>query len=240
MIRSTFRSRRAGLLVTSVAAISAASALASIPAQAQVLFNFNYELGNAVSAVLNPAGTLNVTSSVGSATMTSNFSPSTIIQSSGSLINALGGDTAGLDITFQNGTAGNNGNFATITCSTLGTSSALLFSTAFRRSSTAAFTSVQLSYSTDGTVFTPIKDLVGTVTTNYTFASAPLPLTFSNQAAAYLRLSFTGGTVSSTTSTSNIRLDNTRLAVANVPAPSALMPFALGVPALALRLRRRR
>ena len=245
-IMNTVRNRRAGLMVTAIAAVGAANALASIPAQAQVLFDFNY---NGAGGTTSASPVFPISASTGTATLTTNFVSGTVIQNAGTSINALSAAdapaTGNIDISFQNGTSGaNSGKFALFSFSTLGYTQPLIFSTALRRSSTSGPSTAQLAFSTDGTTFQDITGgnlvaLNSGAVGGYGTAQIAIPSNLNNVATAFLRITFTGG--SATANTSNVRLDNTRVSVAaSTPAPSALLPFALGVPLLAVKLRRRK
>ena len=229
-----------GLLTIATVAFVLAGGTAEV--RSQVIFNFNYGTG-ANTTVVNTS--LPIAASTGLATLTTNYVANTVFNFVGTPTNALGSDVAGASLGLQNGVSMTNPNgnltnrYLQYAFSSSGLSG-LRFSTAIRHSPSAA-SQITLSYSLDGTNFTSIVGpnlATNSTGSNFVANSVLLPHELDNAPTAFLRMNFAGAIAN--TFNSFVILDNTRVSVASVPSPSALLSFALGLPLLIIKLRKRR
>jgi hypothetical protein len=179
-----------------------------------------------------------IPASLGSGNITVTGFPDANLQNlSGSTVNALGGDPAGLSLTLESNA--NNGDFITLSFSMVGHKDLVL--TYASRRTTTGFNSNQWSYSTDGVLFTPFGAAVDPTSgtafaiTTRDFSSV---LGLNEATDVYLRYTLNGATAS----TGNTRIDNIQLnanSAAVVPEPSSIVPMGIGLVGMLFARRRR-
>jgi len=152
-------------------------------------------------------GTPNLTVSQGAGTLVNGPAPDEFPAANfgsftGSAINALSGDPAGVALAFQGGTGtANNGKKLRFEISTLGFQG-LVMSFATQDTSTG-FQSNQVAYSTDGTTYVNVGDPYNPVTP-FALQTVNFPAETDNQATLYIQITFNGATGA----TGNNRIDN--------------------------------
>jgi hypothetical protein len=211
-----------------------------------------YSFNNSTAGTGGNLGTLNSTdpdvkdASVTSTSLTNTFAAANFGTFSGTIVNRLDSTYgSGGSLALQNGANGaNNGKYVQFGIgSTTSKFSKLVLSFASQRTGTG-FNSNQLSYSTDGVSFV---DFGSAYSPASSFASAGpnVVQTFdlssvsalSGVSTVYLRLTFSGATL--TSSSGNNRIDNLIIAgdVQAVPEPASMVALGLGAAAM---IRRRR
>ena len=211
-------------------------ALGAVQAQAQFVvsyFNFN-GLGATVDVT-----TILPTSGNGSLSTTFTPNGSTGVTSfGGSTVNQQASDSTGAGTALALVNQTNNGKFLTLQVNTTGYFG-LTYSFATQRTGTGfgpAATPNQLSYSLDGTTYTPFATYTPAAAfALQTFDLSSIPA-LDDQSNVYLRLTFNGASSAS----GNNRIDNLKVTAANTPAPSSLLVALIGVPGIALMVRRRK
>ena len=194
---------------------------------------FNFEDDNLISDPAVPAP-------LQASTITHNFVATNVGFLNGTTINVAPGNVqiANHALSLQVGTAGaNNGHWIQFTINSIGLQSLVLSYATQTSNLTSGFNLQSWSYSTDGTTFTPFGQVVPG--TSFALATLNLPAGANNQTTLILRDTFTGG--STTSSTSNNRLDNIQVngILAEVPEPSTVFAGALAIGALIWMQRRR-
>ncbi|QTN33001.1 PEP-CTERM sorting domain-containing protein [Akkermansiaceae bacterium] len=213
-------------------AVMAFSALAAVSGNGATIAYWNF---NTLTASTNNGTTYAPTSGSGSITLAGwTTTGSTGITSfGGSTVNALNSDPSGQSLSLQGGAStGTPNNGATMTFSFVMTGLTDPIITFATQKTSTGFISNQVSYSTDGTAFTPFGTPYNPATS---YAVQTIDLSsisaLDNAATAFVRITFSGATGT----TGNNRIDNVQINA--VPEPSAALLGAFG--ALAL-LRRRR
>jgi hypothetical protein len=151
----------------------------------------------------------------------------------GSTANALPGEPAGMALGVQNGSGGaNNGRWLEMHLMHESPLTALALSFASERTSTG-FSQNTLSYSLDGQTFTDVANYSpATSWSTQTFDLASVP----SAAELFLRITFMGGSTTSTTG--NNKIDNLILRGEPVPEPASISLLACGAAGLIFRKRR--
>ena len=154
----------------------------------------------------------------------------------GSTLGVQNNDASGGSICLEGGTGataaggGNNGAHFQINFSMTGQAGVRLKWATRVSGTTTAFTSQQVSYSTDGTTFTNIGEPVTGVTTSFSLKEIDLGNVLDGAANAFIRITFSGAT----TSTSNVRLDNIQLL--SQETTSQVVVTSYGAPVHGLKL----
>lgn len=203
--------KKIALLVVAGACASAASA--------DLVAYWNYNVG----AASGTQATLPLAASFGTGALTSNFAAANIVHFNGTTLEAQFGDSFGNDIGFAGDV--NNGNYIQWSFDTTGFQD-LVLTSAIRRTSTG-FNSYQVLVSDDGVNFSNFTTVDGSAFST-TYGVLTIDLTgasiLNDSATAAVRLILNG----TTSSSGNIRLDNTRFEGNLIPTPGAVALMGLG------------
>ena len=228
-------------------AILALATLLPVDAEAGIILYDNFNQGG-VTGTQSAANTaLLFTPTSGNGMLSSNFDPVTITDFAGTTNNAQNGDTAGVALALQNGTANENaGKYLQISTSTVGNTNIQL-SFAIQATATG-FQSDQLQYSTDGVTFLNFAAAFTPISSGTGFSAAGGLQSFdlssitalNNDASAAFRIVFslgnnpTTGAPNAGSSTGNNRIDN--LLVSGTPAGVGMVPEPASAALLGLGL----
>lgn len=224
--------------ICTLAAVVLSSVSLTLPAaRADLVTAFNFNNGPTTGSA--NALTLASTSGQTSAITTTGFAAANVVVFSGTTINAVSGDVAGVSLALQGGTGagaggtgGNNG--GSIIFSVNGSQLSNLDVSYATQGTSTGFKTQALSYSLDGTTFTPFGSNTAIPTA---FAAVNFDLSsitgINNQPTVYFELTFTGATATA----GNNRIDN--LQVNTVPEPSTVLGSALLIGAATWSQRRR-